>query len=93
MKVKELLSDENKWTKGAMARDIQGTACIYSSLFACCWCLHGAIDYCYPNKNERSSIFILVKRNLRGFRDIVSFNDNETIFFGDVKALVNELDI
>lgn len=49
MKVKELLSEETKWTKNHYAKNEEGEP--VSSLFseACCWCLKGAVTKCYYN--------------------------------------------
>lgn len=93
MKVKELLSSKSKWTKGATARDSQGSGCYCNSLSACCWCLSGAIYHCYPDDDEANSIHLLVRINLEGFRGVIDFNDNESTSFEEIKALVNELDI
>ena len=55
MKVKDLLTDESKWTKGAYSRDAEGETTDLLDRGAVCWCLRGAIDLCY-NGDERGVI-------------------------------------
>jgi hypothetical protein len=40
---KEILSDSKRWTKGAIARNVHGSATAESDSDAVCWCLNGAI--------------------------------------------------
>ena len=42
MKIKELLKNPEKWTKGACARDMRGKPVRVNDPTACCWCLVGA---------------------------------------------------
>jgi len=42
-KIKNLLSSEDKWTKGKSARNKDGGAANVQSNNAVCWCLTGAI--------------------------------------------------
>lgn len=41
--IKNLLSDETKWTRGVLARDEEGNSVNPSHPKACQWCLMGAI--------------------------------------------------
>jgi hypothetical protein len=90
MKVRELLSDESKWTKGYVARDIQGYPVLnFRDGRACSWCLVGAIRYCYSMYDP---IWIKVKVKL-GCSVISEWNDTPGRTFAEVKALVEELDL
>ncbi len=46
MKVSELLTDESKWCKRTMAKDISGYGVPFDSAYAVCWCLLGAAAAC-----------------------------------------------
>lgn len=96
MKIQELLSDESKWTKGEMARNIDGDQVGYDNPTAVCWCLLGAINKCYPyEKREtiRQKIFNFINDSLLCEKGITGFNDSPKITFSDVKNLITELDI
>lgn len=99
MKVKELLTDESKWTTGSLARDFDGNNCTQKCPDACCWCLIGAIYKCYGFLNSEPILsqvdrYIqqLHKQNPNIPQRIVSFNDNYAKF-EDIKNLVETLDI
>lgn len=90
MKVKNLLSNPDKWTQGEFARTHNGFGVSYSHPDAVRWCLLGAIDVCYP-PNERGNIYKRLRDNVE--TSLVGFNDNKNTTFEDVKNLVTELDI
>lgn len=71
MLVKELLSDESKWTKHTYARNSVGEAVRASSDSACSWCVFGAIEKCYPDERLYEDI-------VHKLDDVVFslFNDN-----------------
>jgi hypothetical protein len=48
VKVKDILSDDSKWTKGVGARDAFGNRCSPSSPDAVKFCILGAIELAYP---------------------------------------------
>lgn len=50
MKIKELLTDENKWTKGSFAKTSNGKPVRYDDENARSWCIEGAIYKCYNEK-------------------------------------------
>lgn len=85
MKVKDLLKDESKWTKGCHARDASGEA--VSPRDGCSWCLLGAVDYCYYPNSE--IVLKKIRREVGGFIGI--WNDSHT--FEEVRNLIEELDI
>lgn len=91
MKVKELFSDESKWTKGAYSRDSRGeTTDVLDYEHAVCWCLRGAIDLCYCG-DKRDEVRSKVRNYIRN--EIEPWNDSFTTTFADVRKLVEELDI
>jgi hypothetical protein len=93
MKIKELLTDESKWTQNAGARDKEKIPVPPKSEEAVCWCLFGAILKCYGEDKEvynRLDKYILY--NLTGM-GIFSYNDNPKRTFKDIKALIEKLDI
>ncbi len=91
MKVRELLSDASKWTQGgAYALCRLGTSVEPRSSFACKFCLAGAVYHCYPDSYEA----VLGKiRNYLGNPKIISWNDNPSRTFSEVKTLAETLDI
>ncbi len=52
MKIKELFSDEGKWTQGAAARRPDNTMCDAVDTDAARWCLAGASVKCYGDGQE-----------------------------------------
>ena len=95
MKVRELLTDESKWTKGWNARTTDYSPVTYDHHDASCWCLLGAIYkcHCYP-----PPILSLIRKELEinpqwSNTDITSWNDSEDRTFEEVKELVEKLDI
>lgn len=107
MKIRELLSDESKWTKGWFARDANGISIIYGYGVcsesvaldgrACSWCLTGACKRCYPDTNDWWEKLKDIKERLiqKGYygTSLSSWNDAPERTFAEVKALVEELDI
>ena len=89
MKVRELLSDESKWTQGVSARDSKGESVGVFDLTATCWCLIGALAYCYSFDGELDILRVTYKE-LNG-QSIGDWNDSHS--FTDVKTLIEKLDI
>ena len=52
MKVKDLLSDESRWTQFCFARNENREECGPRDPEAVCWCLSGAIVKCYADKSN-----------------------------------------
>ena len=93
MKIKELLSDESKWTQGCMARDEQDVLVPVFSDNAVCWCLGGAVVKCYFT-HERDRIGERLRKALPSpFAGITQFNDNEQTTFHDIKTLLELADV
>ena len=95
MKVKELLSDESKWTQGVSARTESGIPTSYHGQETAKWCLLGALAKCYGvNTDDWDSIRARIRIRLSpdGLFP-VDWNDAPNRTFSEVKALVEELDI
>lgn len=94
MKIKELYTDESKWTHGANARDTNGAPVLTHSQRACKWCLLGAIMYCYEDTGEYDKITDFVYTALPEYEfNITGWNDDSARTFAEVKELVEHLDI
>jgi hypothetical protein len=96
MKIKELLTDESKWTQGSFARDKDGNKVGLATPEAVCWCISGAVMRCYdPFKAGAIEEMILIHANVhRSIKvSIMGWNDHPSRTFEDIKSLVNYLDI
>ena len=93
MKVRELLSDESKWTQNAWGRDATGRPVLWAPKTAVCWCLIGAIETCYPRPGEATPIDNKVRDAIGGGLMISKWNDAPERTFAEVKALVERLDV
>jgi len=88
MKIRELLTENSKWTRGAMARDDAGVPVVESGSSAVCWCLVGAAWKCYPEFSERTGVIRKMSLKIGAIGD---WNDSHN--FTDVRKLIEELDI
>lgn len=93
MKLKELFTDESKWTKGAQARDKEGKPCNIFSSNAVCWSLTGGMTKCYPNFLRFTDVRTKIFNHLGKIETIQSWSDHILTTFQDIKNLVEELDI
>lgn len=99
MKIKELLTDESKWTRGISARNSIGKPIAFDSPLATCWCLIGAYIKCYPgevdltNPNSVYQKLIKAVKTKTPFIGISVFNDHPQTTFADIRKLIEELDI
>lgn len=91
MKVQELLSSEDKWTKLSSARNEKGEPVCADSPEATQWCVYGALYKCY----RPSKVSFLLRKIDEGenIDDIPTWNDMRQRTFKDVKALVKKYDI
>jgi hypothetical protein len=89
MKVRELLSDESKWTRRRFAATTQGTPCLPRDRRAAQWCLYGAIERCYGVHGAEVTCRLI--QHLQA--SLADWNDDPARTFADVKRLVEELDI
>lgn len=93
MKIKELFSGPEKWTKGHNAREADGTETFTHDQSARCWCLWGALIKCYHGLSEETSrISYLLQATIPGGK-VSQWNDAPERTFAEVKALVEKLDI
>jgi hypothetical protein len=94
LKIKDLLTSENKWTKETYARDSQGRPALPHDERAVCWCLEGALFKCYPT-SQYVDIINKVRKYLgtKDFEPIAIFNDSPRTTFEDIAKLVETLDI
>ena len=92
MKVKELLTDETRWSQGAYAHRADGEVVKFSSPEAVSFCLVGAISRCYWLLKDRKPIYDAVCDQI-GESFIPDWNDAKERTFAEVRALVEELDI
>lgn len=91
MKVKDLLTDESKWTKGAYARTAEGRMVFYRDIAATRFCLLGAIFRCYGAIGA-GEITERVEKKLSDC-STHGWNDDPRTTFADVRRLVEKLDI
>lgn len=87
MKIKDLLTDESKWTKNTFARNEEGSPTILQQ--GTCWCLLGGVRFCYLDGQETETKI----RDKLNVDSIALWNDAPERTFSDVKKLVEELDI
>lgn len=80
MKVRDLLTDETKWSKGKSV--------VYRDDVACAWCLSAAVDRCYG-----ASYLLVMNRVANHVGGPIGWNDAPSRTFAEVRALVEELDI
>lgn len=93
MKVQDILTDESKWTKGALARDINGFEVDdVRSEKAVKFCLFGAIDRAL-GKTFSDSMAIDYQICKKLGKDSVLWNDAPERTFAEVRGLIEELDI
>ena len=87
MKVRDLFSGPEKWTKGEWARDKEGRPTCSNAF---CWCLIGAIFHCYKDEDYPE---ICEKIDNEGIDNLMQWNDAPERKFEEVKELVERLDI
>jgi hypothetical protein len=96
MKMKELLSNEKRWTQGAYARDEMGTVVTPESASAVSFCLLGAVRRCYGGSSGgMTKAWARLKAELGGHDHgfTVIWNDLPGRTFGEVKALLKKLNM
>lgn len=99
MKIRELLTNQSKWTKGAFAKTATGHPTDYDSNDAAKFCLVGAARKCYGRGEEGNAVLRTLiyeidgRRPFRDAKNVASWNDALGRTFADVKALVERLDI
>jgi len=89
MKIRDLLSDITRWTKGASARNLEGESVLATEPCAC-YCVYGALVHCYGFTGA-AAVYARIRERLG--MSPVKWNDAPERTFAEVKALVDELDI
>ncbi len=98
MKVRDLLTDKSKWTKGRSACDRNGETTCYDAPNAASWCLAGAIARCYGMGETWDLLATRIYDTLsaRGQLPIGGmgeWNDASERTFVEIRAMVEQLDI
>lgn len=88
--MQELLAKRSNWTQGREARTVDDKPCRVNSSKAYKFCLLGALIKCYGSNFMDIPAYNLLSRKTGG---ISSWNDNPDRTFGDVRRLIEELDI
>lgn len=91
MKIRELYTDESKWTQYTEARNYEGDEISLNHPLAVSFCLIGAVWKCYPDAESRKKICDKITNKID--MSIDEWNDKEERTFAQVKALADELDI
>lgn len=97
MTVRELLSEEGKWTQGAYARDAVGKSVALNAPAAVCWCLKGALNRCYAPEAFHAAFqrltAIVPKVKVDGFEPVAAFNDHPSTTFVDIRRVIEQAQI
>ena len=91
MKMYELLSTPDKWTQHTTARNTDGIVCNAWDPEAASWCLAGAAEACYPEREKGDSVFGRIAQACG--EHIVDWNDNKARTYQEVIELCRKLDI
>jgi hypothetical protein len=76
MKIKELLTDESKWTQETLAKNENGERVSPTQSDAVCWCLVGAIYKCY-SPYEQPKIYFKLSDKFKVYAKLINkFNIN-----------------
>lgn len=94
MKLREVLTDESRWTRGSMARTKKGLPCSPRGESADSFCLLGAAVLCTDNLAElqelEKRLMAAVERHYGGPILVHRFNDSAT--FADIQAVMTMVD-
>lgn len=94
--MRELLTDESKWTKHRLSSDTNGKTVPLDDPAAVSFCIIGATFKCYTCGYPMADKVLSAMSKELGFKDntlLASWNNAEDRTFEDVKKLVNKLDI
>ena len=93
MTLKELFTDESRWTQGCFARDAEGNEVGLEDPAAVKFCLAGGVLLCYLF-GERKGVSRVVNKIITHVgHSIPTWADSPERTFADIKRLINELDI
>ncbi len=91
-KIKELLTDETKWTQGSGSKDAAGNTVSFTNSSAVCWCIWGACALCY-DMSRKSEFYAVWNKLLAKTGNPIVWQDDPKRTFAEVKALVDYLDV
>lgn len=89
-KVRALLSNPDRWTKGEMARNMFGAPIDPAGPNVTCWCIMGAVHH-ETNDDPflAGSAYQIVRAQLQG-RSVSEFNDDPTTTHADIMAILDK---
>ena len=95
MKIKDLLTDETKWTQDTNARDDKNKAVGATDPTACKWGLVAAVLLCYRPNGRHYGIFDSICRrlNVANSAEINTWNNNPNRTFNDISKIIEDLAI
>jgi hypothetical protein len=100
MKVKDILSDESRWTQGAAARNKRGELCSVLSPDATRFCILGAMARVYRSKHAMRECERRVADAIAAFGgrityaiEIGDWNDDPGRTFDDVRQVIEKADV
>lgn len=95
MKIKELFSSHQKWTKNYTARNRKGHGIRPTDKTATRFSIDGAIQKCYPNDEEQVNVFQKISDEINhgNYDECVISQFNDDSCFRTIKALVEKLNI
>lgn len=83
MKAYELLSDKSKWTKGWYAKDKSQLDTVATAEAATCWCVMGALQKCYNDKQSYSDALKRLNAIVKA-PSLTEWNDRDYRTHGEV---------
>jgi hypothetical protein len=89
-RIRHLLSDPARWTRGEMARSMFGAPTDPAGPNATCWCVMGAIHH--ETKDDpflSGSVYQILRVQLQG-RAVSEFNDDPTTTHDDLILLIDK---
>jgi hypothetical protein len=91
--MKDLLCKRSKWTQGTSARTNDDKPCKIENPQASKFCLLGAFGRCYGLLGSKDTNYEVYRKLCSKTGGITSWNDDPNRTYGDVKRLLEELDI
>lgn len=96
-KVKTLLADKKRWTKGTWQRNKYGHPVSEDCKSACKFCLEGALQHIYDDyerRNAEKRIEQAINDLFPGkFHSLISFNDNPETTYEDIKRVLQRANV
>ena len=90
---REKLSNKDNWTRGALARDMEGKKIYTKNEHATCWCILGALDTYRTQQNFNGFIkaeeFLYQEVIKLGYSSLPDFNDSSDTNHCDVLKVLD----